>query len=48
MEWLLSPTNYMVELVPGKQNGANGRTLEVPLFQIQMQKKRGLTIDTYS
>ncbi|KAL8063744.1 hypothetical protein ABFX02_01G046700 [Erythranthe guttata] len=29
MEWLLSPTNYMVELVPAKQNGANGRTLEI-------------------
>ncbi|KAK9928323.1 hypothetical protein M0R45_025466 [Rubus argutus] len=25
MDWLLSPTNYMVELVPAKQNGANGR-----------------------
>ncbi|CAA6672080.1 unnamed protein product [Spirodela intermedia] len=23
MDWLLSPTNYMVELVPGKQTGAN-------------------------
>lgn len=30
MDWLLSPTNYMVELVPAKQNGANGRMLEVP------------------
>lgn len=29
MDWLLSPTNYMVELVPAKQNGANGRILEV-------------------
>lgn len=29
MDWLLSPTNYMVELVPAKQNGANGRTLEI-------------------
>lgn len=29
MDWLLSPANYMVELVPAKQNGANGRTLEV-------------------
>ncbi|CAA7411141.1 unnamed protein product [Spirodela intermedia] len=29
MDWLLSPTNYMVELVPGKQTGANGRTLEI-------------------
>lgn len=29
MDWLLSPTNYMVELVPAKQNGANGRMLEV-------------------
>ncbi|KAJ0989801.1 hypothetical protein J5N97_008157 [Dioscorea zingiberensis] len=29
MDWLLSPTNYMVELVPAKQNGINGRMLEV-------------------
>ncbi|GER54745.1 Rop guanine nucleotide exchange factor [Striga asiatica] len=31
MEWLLSPTNYMVELVPSKQGGVNGRTLEETL-----------------
>ncbi|XP_039029963.1 rop guanine nucleotide exchange factor 14-like [Hibiscus syriacus] len=29
MDWLLSPTNYMVELVPAKQNGANGGTMEI-------------------
>ncbi|KAG9452919.1 hypothetical protein H6P81_005823 [Aristolochia fimbriata] len=29
MDWLLSPTKYMVELVPAKQDGANGRTLEI-------------------
>ncbi|XP_071705497.1 rop guanine nucleotide exchange factor 14-like [Rutidosis leptorrhynchoides] len=29
MEWLLAPTNYMVELVPAKQFGTNGRTLEI-------------------
>ena len=29
MDWLLSPTNYMVELVPAKQSGANGGTMEV-------------------
>ncbi|CAK7355907.1 unnamed protein product [Dovyalis caffra] len=29
MDWLLSPTNYMVELVPAKQNCTNGRTLEI-------------------
>ncbi|PRQ57451.1 putative PRONE domain-containing protein [Rosa chinensis] len=29
MDWLLSPTNYMVELVPSRQNGANGRTVEI-------------------
>ncbi|XP_062095715.1 rop guanine nucleotide exchange factor 14 [Humulus lupulus] len=29
MDWLLSPTKYMVELVPAKQNGANGRMLEI-------------------
>lgn len=32
MDWLLSPTNYMVELVPSKQDGENGRSLEVPSF----------------
>lgn len=32
MDWLLAPTNYMVELVPAKQNDANGRTLEVCFF----------------
>ncbi|XP_073025989.1 rop guanine nucleotide exchange factor 14-like isoform X2 [Primulina eburnea] len=29
MNWLLSPTSYMVELVPAKQRGTNGRTLEI-------------------
>lgn len=29
MDWLLSPTNYMIELVPAKQSGTNGRTLEI-------------------
>jgi PRONE (Plant-specific Rop nucleotide exchanger) len=29
MDWLLSPTNYMVELVPAQQSGANGHMLEV-------------------
>ncbi|XP_065880045.1 rop guanine nucleotide exchange factor 14 [Euphorbia lathyris] len=29
MDWFLSPTNYMVELVPTKQNGENGRTVEI-------------------
>ncbi|CAO2820065.1 unnamed protein product [Amaranthus hypochondriacus] len=29
MDWLLSPANYMVELVPAKQSGANGRTFEI-------------------
>lgn len=29
MDWLLSPTNYMIELVPSKQDGENGRSLEV-------------------
>lgn len=29
MDWLLSPTNYMVELVPAKQNGTNGQMLEI-------------------
>ncbi|XP_074565079.1 LOW QUALITY PROTEIN: rop guanine nucleotide exchange factor 14-like [Curcuma longa] len=29
IDWLLSPTSYMVELVPAKQNGANGGILEI-------------------
>ncbi|KAE9596859.1 putative PRONE domain-containing protein [Lupinus albus] len=29
MDWLLSPTNYMVELVPAKQSGANGGMFEI-------------------
>ncbi|KAK4486272.1 hypothetical protein RD792_008942 [Penstemon davidsonii] len=29
MDWLLSPTNYMIELVPAKQNGSNGRIVEI-------------------
>ncbi|KAL5211804.1 hypothetical protein ABZP36_022651 [Zizania latifolia] len=29
MDWLLSPTAYMVELVPTKQNGADGCTFEI-------------------
>ncbi|XP_038978114.1 rop guanine nucleotide exchange factor 14-like isoform X1 [Phoenix dactylifera] len=29
MDWLLSPTNYMVELVPAKQYGTNGQMLEI-------------------
>ncbi|KAG1355470.1 putative Rop guanine nucleotide exchange factor 14 [Cocos nucifera] len=29
MDWLLSPTNYMVELVPAKQNGTDGQMLEI-------------------
>jgi hypothetical protein len=29
MDWLLSPTTYMVELVPTKQSGADGCTFEV-------------------
>ncbi|KAK9689911.1 hypothetical protein RND81_09G090300 [Saponaria officinalis] len=35
MNWLLSPTNYMVELVPAKQSGTNGST-----FKIMMPKAR--------
>ncbi|KAG7031638.1 Rop guanine nucleotide exchange factor 14 [Cucurbita argyrosperma subsp. argyrosperma] len=29
MDWLLSPTHYMVELVPAKQNGTSGRVMEI-------------------
>ncbi|KAK9716057.1 hypothetical protein RND81_06G208600 [Saponaria officinalis] len=36
MNWLLSPANYMVELVPAKQSGTNGRT-----FEIMTPKARG-------
>ncbi|KAK9077847.1 hypothetical protein SSX86_006185 [Deinandra increscens subsp. villosa] len=36
MDWLLSPTNYMVQLVPAKQCGPDGRT-----FEIMTPKARG-------
>ncbi|KAJ1396852.1 PRONE domain [Sesbania bispinosa] len=29
LDWLLSPTNYMVELVPAKQSNANGGIFEI-------------------
>ncbi|KAH9617595.1 hypothetical protein KSS87_005852 [Heliosperma pusillum] len=29
MNWLVSPANYMVELVPAKQSGTNGSTFEI-------------------
>lgn len=29
MDWLVSPANHMVELVPAKLNGTNGRTFEI-------------------
>jgi hypothetical protein len=35
MDWLLSPTTYMVELVPTKQSGADGCTFEVIRLQIE-------------
>lgn len=35
MDWLLSPTTYMVELVPTKQSGADGCTFEVISLQIK-------------
>ncbi|KAF3617991.1 Rop guanine nucleotide exchange factor 14 [Capsicum annuum] len=28
MDWFLSPTNDMIELIPSKQNGSNGQRLE--------------------
>ncbi|TKY70172.1 Rop guanine nucleotide exchange factor 14 [Spatholobus suberectus] len=36
MDWLLSPTNYMVELVPAKQSSSNGG-----IFEIMTPKARG-------
>ncbi|GMH26671.1 hypothetical protein Nepgr_028514 [Nepenthes gracilis] len=29
MDWLLSPANFMIELVPAKKSGTNGRTFEI-------------------
>ncbi|KAM0027538.1 putative PRONE domain, aldehyde dehydrogenase domain, aldehyde/histidinol dehydrogenase [Helianthus debilis subsp. tardiflorus] len=29
MDWLLSPTNYMVQSVPANQCGPDGRTIEI-------------------
>jgi hypothetical protein len=36
MDWLLSPTTYMVELVPTKQNGADGCVFEVGDFLLSI------------
>jgi hypothetical protein len=35
MDWLMSPTTYIVELVPRKQSGADGCTFEVTNLQIE-------------
>ncbi|KAM3283724.1 hypothetical protein P3S67_022522 [Capsicum chacoense] len=29
MDWLLSPTTHMIELVPSKQSGSKGQRLEI-------------------
>ena len=44
MDWLLSPTSYMVKLVPAKQNGANGRMLEVRLQGLFLSETNELFI----
>ncbi|XP_019153370.1 PREDICTED: rop guanine nucleotide exchange factor 14-like [Ipomoea nil] len=55
MDWLLSPTKYMVELVPAKQSGANGITFEIMTSQVRqdihmnlpaLQKLDSMLIDT--
>lgn len=38
MDWLLSPTNYMVELVPAKQSGANGGMFEVSFISARWER----------
>lgn len=41
MEWFLSPTNYMVELVPATQNGDNGCTFEVfPTYNLSIRSRK--------
>ncbi|KAL5723533.1 hypothetical protein ACHQM5_006922 [Ranunculus cassubicifolius] len=35
MSWFLSPTNYMVELVPSKQDDANGHSLEIMTAKVR-------------
>ncbi|XP_023536562.1 rop guanine nucleotide exchange factor 14-like isoform X1 [Cucurbita pepo subsp. pepo] len=35
MDWLLSPTHYMVELVPTKQNGTSGRVMEIMIPKVR-------------
>lgn len=37
MDWLLSPTNYMIELVAAKQHTTNGQTLEVLIYLVLIQ-----------
>lgn len=55
MDWLLTPTKYMVELVPSKRIGANGQTTEImtpkPRADIQanlpaLQKLDSMLIET--
>nr|GLL18077.1 rop guanine nucleotide exchange factor 14-like [Ipomoea trifida]GMC47803.1 rop guanine nucleotide exchange factor 14 [Ipomoea batatas]GMC54132.1 rop guanine nucleotide exchange factor 14 [Ipomoea batatas]GMC55980.1 rop guanine nucleotide exchange factor 14 [Ipomoea batatas]GMC60786.1 rop guanine nucleotide exchange factor 14 [Ipomoea batatas] len=55
MDWLLSPTKYMVELVPARQSGANGITFEIMTSQVRqdihmnlpaLQKLDSMLIDT--
>ncbi|PPS18802.1 hypothetical protein GOBAR_AA01772 [Gossypium barbadense] len=48
MDWLLSPTNYMVELVPAKQNGANGRTMESGKASLGDDLYKVLTLESSS
>lgn len=54
-DWLLSPANYMVQLVPAKQSGANGATMEIMIPKARMdinmnlpalQKLDSMLIDT--
>jgi hypothetical protein len=35
MDWLMSPTTYMVELVPMKQRGSDGCTFQMINLQIE-------------
>jgi len=36
IDWLLSPTNYMVELVPATQSSANGGIFEVSIISAKI------------
>ncbi|XP_051151304.1 rop guanine nucleotide exchange factor 14-like isoform X2 [Andrographis paniculata] len=42
MDWLLSPTEHMVELVPAKQTGTKGRSMEIMVPRVRADVQMNL------